>query len=37
VVYDTSFLIQWPEHLGGGVVNVDVTGSMILVPIAGTP
>ena len=33
VGYDTRFLINWPDHLGGGVVNVDLVGSMVLTPI----
>jgi hypothetical protein len=32
VVYDTTFLINWPEHLGSGFVNLDLVGSMLLVP-----
>jgi hypothetical protein len=35
-VFDTRFLIEWPEHLSGGFVNVDLVGSMVLVPIFST-
>jgi len=33
MVFDTRFLIRWPEHLGGGLVNIDLVGSMLLVPV----
>jgi len=36
VVFDTRFLIEWPEHLNGGLVNIDLVGSMVLVPILST-
>jgi hypothetical protein len=35
-VYETTFLIQWPEPLGGGSVKVDLDGSMGLIPLMGT-
>jgi len=34
--FDTTFLINWPEHLGGGAITVDVTGAMVLAPLLGT-
>jgi len=33
VGYNTRFLINWPEHLGGGTVFLDLRGTMVLVPI----
>jgi len=36
VAYETTFLIQWPEHLGGGTITVDFAGAMALVPVMGT-
>lgn len=33
VQYSTRFLINWPEHLGGGSINVDLDGTMILMPL----
>jgi hypothetical protein len=36
VVFDTTFLVKWPEHFGGGCVNIDVVGSMFLVPMLAT-
>jgi len=33
--YETAFLIQWPDHLGGGTVEVVLEGSMGLVPVMG--
>jgi hypothetical protein len=35
VGYDTRFLIEWPEHLGGGAVELDLRGTMSLVPTLG--
>jgi hypothetical protein len=34
--FDTTFLVNWPEHLGGGSINVAVTGAMVLDPLLGT-
>jgi hypothetical protein len=31
--WTTHFVLQWPELLGGGIVEVDVDGSMEFVPI----
>jgi hypothetical protein len=25
-------LINWPQHLGGGSVNLTLTGAMVLIP-----
>jgi hypothetical protein len=36
VAYETTFLINWPEHLGGGSVNLDLEGAMVLIPTLGT-
>jgi len=36
VLFDTTFLINWPEMLGGGCTSLDVTGSMLLVPFLET-
>jgi hypothetical protein len=33
VVFDTRFLVEWPEHLGGGLLNIDLVGSMVLAPV----
>jgi hypothetical protein len=35
VVYETTFLITWPMHLGGTTVSVDFAGSMRLIPSLG--
>jgi hypothetical protein len=35
VAYDTTFLINWPEHLGGGTAHLDLTGAMTVVPLMG--
>lgn len=32
VAYDTVFFISWPEHLGGGSVDLRLRGTMLLVP-----
>jgi hypothetical protein len=32
VAYDTRFLINWPEHLGGANVYMDLVGTMVLTP-----
>lgn len=32
VAYDTTFFISWPEHLGGGSVELRLRGTMLLVP-----
>jgi hypothetical protein len=36
VQYDTAFLVNWPEHLGGGSVTIDFYGTMILQPFLAT-
>jgi len=36
VAYDTTFLINWPGHLGGGRVNLSLEGAMVLIPELGT-
>ncbi|HEY3953162.1 MAG TPA: hypothetical protein VGM53_07295 [Streptosporangiaceae bacterium] len=35
VVYETTFLITWPMHLGGTSGTVDFAGSMQLIPSLG--
>lgn len=37
VLYETRFLINWPEQLGGGTVIADVDGSMLMVPMLSMP
>jgi hypothetical protein len=32
-LYETTFFIGWPEHLGGGSVNLDLRGTMVLIPL----
>ena len=32
MAYDTAFFISWPEHLGGGSVELRLRGTMLLVP-----
>lgn len=36
VRFDTTFLITWPEHLGGGSIEIEVSGAMVLAPLLGT-
>jgi hypothetical protein len=36
VGYDTTFLINWPRHLGGGSVNLSLEGAMVLIPELGS-
>jgi hypothetical protein len=36
VRFETTFLINWPEHLGGGSIDIDVSGAMVLAPLLGT-
>lgn len=36
VQFDTTFLINWPSHLGGGAVSLDLEGTMVLVPSLAT-
>jgi hypothetical protein len=33
VAYSTTFLINWPEHLGGSDVIVPFDGTMTLSPL----
>lgn len=35
MLYETRFLINWPEHLGGGSVTIGFEGSMTLLPVMG--
>ncbi|GAA0940849.1 hypothetical protein [Virgisporangium aurantiacum] len=35
VAYETTFLVQFPEHLGGGDITIDFVGAMVLVPLMG--
>ena len=35
VAYETTFLIHWPEHLGGGADRLALTGAMTVVPLLG--
>jgi hypothetical protein len=34
--YETRFLINWPEHLGGGFIHLDLEGTMVLAPQLAT-
>jgi hypothetical protein len=34
--YDTTFLVNWPKHLGGGSVYLELEGSMLLAPLLTT-
>jgi hypothetical protein len=36
VAYETTFLINWPRHLGGGSINLSLEGAMVLIPALGT-
>jgi hypothetical protein len=36
VAYETTFLINWPHHLGGGSINLTMEGAMVLVPTLRT-
>jgi hypothetical protein len=33
VDWTTHFVLQWPELLGGSIVEIDIDGSLELVPI----
>lgn len=33
--YRTTFLVSWPEHMGGESTHVTFSGSMVLVPTMG--
>jgi hypothetical protein len=35
VAYETRFLINWPEHLGGGFDYLDLKGAMTILPLMG--
>jgi hypothetical protein len=35
MLYDTTFLIAWPQHLGGGEVELTLHGSLTLIPMMG--
>ena len=35
VAYETTFLIEWPEHLGGGHIVIPFVGAMSVVPVMG--
>jgi hypothetical protein len=36
VAYETTFLINWPRHLGGGQTTLSLAGAMVLLPALGT-
>jgi hypothetical protein len=36
VAYETTFLINWPQHLGGGSVTIPFEGAMVLIPALGS-
>jgi hypothetical protein len=31
--YATTFLVNWPRHLGGRSVHMDLEGSLVLMPL----
>ena len=33
VLYETRFFVDWPEHLGGSSVSIDLAGTMVLIPL----
>jgi hypothetical protein len=33
MLYETTFFVEWPEHLGGGRVAIDFAGAMLLLPV----
>ena len=33
--YRTTFLVRWPEHLGGETTHITFDGSMMLIPMMG--
>lgn len=33
MVYETTFHVEWPEHLGGGYLELDFAGAMTLMPL----
>jgi hypothetical protein len=33
MLYGTRFFVNWPEHLGGGSINIDLAGTMVLIPL----
>lgn len=35
MAYQTRFLINWPEHLGGSYDYLDLTGAMTILPLMG--
>jgi hypothetical protein len=34
-VYKTTFMVGWPEHMGGEVSHITFSGSMVMVPTMG--
>jgi hypothetical protein len=36
VAYETTFLVHWPRHLGGGSVHIPLEGAMVLTPLLGS-
>jgi len=33
--YGTTFLVRWPDHLGGETTHITLEGSMQIVPMMG--
>jgi hypothetical protein len=31
--WGSQFMVNWPQHLGGGSVYIDLEGSMVLTPL----
>jgi hypothetical protein len=34
-IYRTTFMLRWPQHLGGHVSTMSFEGSMALIPSMG--
>jgi hypothetical protein len=33
--YSTTFLLRWPDHLGGETTHITFEGSLVIVPTMG--
>lgn len=33
--YNTTFLVQWPAHLGGEATGLGFHGAMVIIPMMG--
>ncbi|HEX8054535.1 MAG TPA: hypothetical protein VF517_16225 [Thermoleophilaceae bacterium] len=34
-IYNTTFLLKWPDHLGGEATHVTFEGSLVIIPTLG--